>query len=256
MILRSTSIIFLFFSTVSTEGYSTEKPKVGENVWNTQNSKKLLCNNRRSFLSNGVVASTAILTASINRDVAFAVDKQSVVTAEDLVRMIQDASETLDKLLDNWDKATIDCTYADVPRDLLETKNKEMLLDKASTFALFDKSVSVVSCKKSNKIVRDYIGATGKGPLVGIEKRVTNKKLIDLLDPDNLDEYIGQTELFSQSLAKATSLSYAAGVADFDSVNNFQQGEENTKISNLDETKVAIREANSALRRILALLSS
>lgn len=96
----------------------------------------------------------------------------------------------LGSLLDNWEKATVDCIYADIPRELLETKNKEQLLDKASTFALFDKSVSVVSCKKSNKIVRDYIGATGKGPLVGADKRVLKRQLLDRVDPDMLDDYI------------------------------------------------------------------
>ena len=216
-------------------------------------------------------------------------ESSKISSVEELIKVLQDASDTLEKLLNNWDKATIDCTYADVPRDLLETKNKELLLDKASTFALFDKSVvssrciiayiyylflyvsfipilvlfqlklcyfkSVVSCKKSNKIVRDYIGATGKGPLVGIDKSMNNRKLFDALDPDNLDEYIGQTELFSQALAKATSLSYTAGVADFDSINNFQEGAENSKVSSLDEAKSAIEEAHSALKSILALLA-
>ena len=59
----------------------------------------------------------------------------------------------------------------------------------ASEFALFDKSVSVVSCKKTNRIVRDYIGATGKGPLVGADKRLLRKNVVETLDPDNLDDY-------------------------------------------------------------------
>ena len=60
---------------------------------------------------------------------------------------IIEAQDTLDKLLQNWQRATVDCTFADVPRELLEAKNKELLLEKASTFALFDKSVSVETCK-------------------------------------------------------------------------------------------------------------
>jgi hypothetical protein len=86
------------------------------------------------------------------------------------VEQLMDARDVLETLLQNWKRATIDCTFADVPRELLETKNKELLLEKASTFALFDKSGSVETCKTSNKIVRDYLGATGKGPLVRIEK--------------------------------------------------------------------------------------
>ncbi len=78
-----------------------------------------------------------------------------------------DAQETLGILLANYNRATVDCTFADVPRELLEAKNKDLLLEKASTFALFDKSVSVESCKTTNRIVRDYLGVTGKGERVG-----------------------------------------------------------------------------------------
>ena len=68
-----------------------------------------------------------------------------------------EATEALSSLLDNWEKATVDCTYADVPRELLEAKNKEKLLEKASEFALFDKSTSVVSCKRTNRIVSTLV---------------------------------------------------------------------------------------------------
>lgn len=37
----------------------------------------------------------------------------------------------MDVLLRDWDELTIDCTYAEVPKTLLETKNKELLLEKA-----------------------------------------------------------------------------------------------------------------------------
>lgn len=101
---------------------------------------------------------------------------------------IKESQDTLDKLLSNWKRATIDCTFADVPRELLETKNKELLLEKASTFALFDKSVSVETCKTNNRIVRDYLGVTGKGPLVGIDKKL--KQGLDFISPDDLDDYV------------------------------------------------------------------
>lgn len=74
-----------------------------------------------------------------------------------------EAQETLATLLANYERATIDCTFADVPRELLETKNKELLLEKAATNALFDKSASIETCKTTNRIVRDYLGVTGKG---------------------------------------------------------------------------------------------
>ena len=101
---------------------------------------------------------------------------------------IQKAQSALNILLENWQRATVDCTFADVPRDLLEQKNKELLLEKASTYALFDKSVSVESCKTTNRIVRDYLGVTGKGPLVGMEKKL--KLAMDYVDVDQLEDFI------------------------------------------------------------------
>ena len=167
--------------------------------------------------------------------------------------ILKEATEALSSLLENWERATIDCTYADVPRDLLEAKNKEKLLEKASEFALFDKSTSVVSCKKTNRIVRDYIGATGKGPCVGIEKRLLKKNVVDSVDPENLDEYFASVESFSQALSRATSLSYTAGVSDFDSVNNFAKDDSTLNDgSNLEQARKAIEEANLCLKKAIS----
>ena len=148
----------------------------------------------------------------------------------------------------------MDCTFADVPRELLEQKNKELLLEKASTFALFDKSVSVESCKTSNKIVRSYLGLTGVGPMVGIDKKI--RRALDLVQPDadQIDSYVAETELFSEAVSKAASLSYAAGL-DFDSVNNFEKGnDDRNPNSNLEQARIAIQEAAVSLDKIVAIL--
>jgi hypothetical protein len=49
------------------------------------------------------------------------------------VPILKESTEALSSLLENWQKATIDCTYADVPRELLEAKNKDKLLEKVET---------------------------------------------------------------------------------------------------------------------------
>jgi hypothetical protein len=98
-----------------------------------------------------------------NSQLSHARSSPSTVSKANPLEKLMEARDTLDTLLTNYQRATIDCTYADVPRELLETKNKELLLEKASTFALFDKSVSVETCKTTNRIVRDYMGLTGKG---------------------------------------------------------------------------------------------
>lgn len=224
---------------------------------------------RRTFLQNVMKGGTSMIAATFsapisqqfsNNNIANAAPSSTAISPEEEIKILQSAYTALTNLLDNWDKATIDCTYADVPRELLEQKNKAELLEKASTFALFDKSTSVVSCKKSNKIVRDYLGVTGKGPLVGIDKRLLKKSVVNQVDPDSLEEYFESAELFSQTLSKASSLSYMAGVADFDSVNTFAKGSESDVSngdgnSNLDQTKRAIGEARAALGTIVALLT-
>ena len=88
--------------------------------------------------------------------------KEAPAVTNPLENLVE-AQETLDTLLANYKRATIDCTFADVPRELLETKNKALLLEKAATSALLDKSASIETCKTTNRVVRDYLGVTGKG---------------------------------------------------------------------------------------------
>lgn len=174
---------------------------------------------------------------------------------EDIIGPIRLATKALQTLLDNWADSVVDCNYADVPRELLETKNKEELLEKASTFALFDKSVSVVTCKTSNKKIRDYLGRTGIGPLVGIDKRL--RQALDLVDdPDDLDAYVQATELVQQALSRADSYSYTAG-GDYSALNNFDK-EESTKVlennGNLKQVNQSIQTAIDNLKIVLAIL--
>ncbi|KAL9181259.1 hypothetical protein ACHAXT_010064 [Thalassiosira profunda] len=203
------------------------------------------CNRRRAF---AIVCSTCT--------VPFVAHAEEPIADPD-VQLLTEATEVLSSLLENWDKATIDCTYADVPRELLETKNKEKLLEKASEFALFDKSTSVVSCRKTNKIVRDYIGVTGKGPLVGAEKKLLRKNVVQKVDPDSLDDYFAAAESFSQDLSRANSFSYQAG-SDFDSINTFAKEEipERSSNSNLEQARRAIVNANDSLKKALSYVNS
>jgi len=204
---------------------------------------------RRAFLQQCAVMSSiaALPQQSLARN-GFSAD-----TADTLIPAIIEAQTTLHTLLNNWDRATVDCTFADVPRDLLEQKNKALLLEKASTFALFDKSVSVETCKTTNRIVRSYLGLTGVGPLVGIDK-VIRKALNLVVHVDMMDSYVEQTESFSESISKAASLSYAAGL-DMDSVNNFAKGNvDRNANSNLEQSRIAIEDATAALDKIVDML--
>ena len=154
------------------------------------------CRGRRKWIGDVTRAAgcapilSAVLTATLTTPPTVANAASSSLTSP--IEGLTEARDALNSLLENWKRATIDCTYADVPRELLEAKNKDLLLEKASTFALFDKSVSVESCKTSNRIVRDYIGATGKGPLVGIEK-ILRLGLDAIASDENLDTYVTGT---------------------------------------------------------------
>jgi hypothetical protein len=121
------------------------------------NKRRVQSESRRECLQQAIILSVTTILSPQE-----AVAEVTVKTISNPMDTLIEARETLDTLLKNYKRATVDCTYADVPRDLLESKNKELLLEKASTFALFDKSVSVESCKTTNRIVRDYLGVTGK----------------------------------------------------------------------------------------------
>lgn len=211
---------------------------------------------RSTFISS-LVTTTIVATNDVRPALAKSAPATLLPTAEEDIGLIQEASSTLKILLDNWEKATVECIFADIPRELLEQKNKQELLEKASTFALFDKSTSVVSCKTTNRTVRDYIGATGKGPLVNIEKRMLRRSVVDTLDADDLEEYYTQVENFQRAISRASAATYAAGVADFDSIVNFNKGNPTDgSDSNLNQAKGAIRDASLDLEQIVRLLAA
>lgn len=210
---------------------------------------------RRSDFLKGLVA-VVPATLSLGQDAIAA--KTSGISADDEIQMLIDGSDALSSLLNNWERATVDCTYADVPRDLLEAKNKELLLEKAKTSALFDKSASVVSCRKNPRIVREYLGATGKGPLVNADKRFLKRAVADRVDPDALDEYYAQVEIFTQEMAKASAASYTAGMSDLDSINTFAKGEEGASgdSASLEQARKAIIEAKEAMDKAIKCLTT
>jgi hypothetical protein len=165
-------VVFVFSHDAAVSAYSSQPPTT---------------TTRRGWFQS-IIAGTA---AAVCQGMVLPPDTANAAAASTIVNPLPslvEAQKTLDILLQNWKRATVDCTFADVPRELLETKNKELLLEKASTFALFDKSVSVETCKTTNRLVRDYLGVTGKGPLVGMDKRL--KRGLTFIDPDDLDDYV------------------------------------------------------------------
>jgi len=90
---------------------------------------------------------------------------------------------------------------------------------------------------------------------VGIEKRLLKRNVVDAV-VDDLDDYFAEVENFSSSLSKASSFSYTAGTADFDSMNNFSKDESSSgqDESNLEQARLAIVECQSSLSKIVKML--
>lgn len=206
---------------------------------------------RRDWVAASVATATVTLLLPVDSRALSAEPEDSAT----IIASIRQARKALQKLLDNWEESVIDCNYADVPRELLGADQKELLLEKASTFALFDKSVSVVTCKTNNKKIRDYLGRTGIGPVVGLDKKL--RRVFDLIDdPDDLDAYVTATEAAQQALSRADSYSYTAG-GDYDALNNFEK-EDQGKIlesnSNLKQVRQSIQTAIDNLNIILKII--
>ena len=65
-----------------------------------------------------------------------------------------------------------------------------------------------------------------------------------------------EAELFSQALARASSLSYTAGMSDFDSINTFEKDKEVSSAddSSLEQARRAISDARTSLDKCLSIL--
>lgn len=161
---------------------------------------------------------------------------------------IQSSVETLTYTLDRWEEIVVDCTYADVPRALLEQKNKELLLEKAATNALFDKSVSITSCKIVTNDLRDTFR---RPPLSNI-----NTALLELLPMMKDETALERIERVSYDLTRVDSLSFTSR-RDYFALNNFDPEQTNTVLEqpgNLRECRLAIASIAEQLTSILSRL--
>lgn len=244
-------LLFLFHLSKNTSGYQISQHR-NTDCYDTTATHPIRSVSRRNWLS---ATFTAVATDSFLLPDPSLAAPAAAVDGDDIVAPIRAATKTLETLLDNWEKAVVDCNYADVPRELLDVKNKEELLEKASTFALFDKSVAVVTCKTSNKNIRDYLGRTGIGPVVGLDKML--RKALDIIDdPDDLDTFVQATESIQQALSRADSYSYTAG-GDYSALNNFERKDQ-AKIldsnTNLKQVQQSIQLAVENLNLVLGIL--
>ena len=232
-----------------------------------RNESKMMNVSRRFWIQRTLPAALALVSvvASLPKS-AYAHSSRTLATADDaswtsIRAPIQASLDTLVTLTQNWERAVIDCTYADVPRDLLATENKALLLEKASVNALFDKSAAVISCKTVVTTVRDYLGRTGIGPLAHLNQdlRVAFDTVLDadVMNLEDLDALRQSMEDVQEYLARADGLSYAAR-KEATAVNNFDPSLAQQVLadpnSQLTQCRRVIESAIASLQRILQLL--
>jgi hypothetical protein len=165
---------------------------------------------------------------------------------------LESALARLDGLLKNWDLVTIDCTYAEVPRELLESKNKEKLLKQATQNALFDKSASINVCKSTDRVVRRELGTTADGPLSRFDRVLQSPTILSTVDPDRADEFIALSEKLQQALGAADAAAFTSETGDFSARTPFQVGEAPTA-PNLETARLNIKEARELLQALMAM---
>ena len=160
---------------------------------------------------------------------------------------LQASVVALDGLLREWPRLVIDCTFAEVPRELLETKNKEKLLQQASTLALFDKSASINVCKSSNAKVLQVLGKIPNG------EKLQSPILADRVEPDDFEAFLAASERYGSALSAAESAAFLSATGDYSARTSFKEGEQ-ASTPNLDASRENVLLARDALLEVLRLL--
>jgi len=173
------------------------------------------------------------------------------------VSTISTARSALSSLLSSWGKSTTNCDIADVSSQLLSDGQKEELLEKAKTVALFDKDAAVMSCRQDNKKVRSFILQLTK-----LDKEFNEVRDVVVEKDGDLDQYFELVDEYSRHMSSVNSLSYM-GSQDFSSLNSqtmdmtkdlgeqaLSGGRENALGRAEAELKIALK----ALARIVGML--
>ena len=170
----------------------------------------------------------------------------SVCAAIDVNAQLNAGVSALDVLLRDWDSLTIDCTYAEIPRALLETKNKELLLEKASTLALFDKSTSITVCKSSSRQVRQALEPLGK-----LAQGLQTASVAERIREADFEAYLAAAEGYESAISAADAAAYLAA-SDYSARTSFKQGE-TPSTPNLDAARGSVVDAREALAALSKL---
>ena len=178
------------------------------------------------------------------------------------LRRLKVGLKNINNLIDNWIDKTTYCNFGEVQRKMMGAGEKELLLKNAAEGGLldYDKSKTMdVLCKRDPQIVRAYLGlepSTGNTVLYKAEKLMKNLIAIDKVDPDIIDSYFEAIEHYSEAIAAADSLAYAART-DYGSQQSQSRaeaekaGSRDGKEDFLQQSKAQVIKARDALTEIV-----
>ena len=199
------------------------------------------CVSRRALLQHATTGGAAVGAALL--PAVPAANAADALTPERLTASVV----ALDKLLSDWTELVTDCTYAEVPRELLETKNKELLLEKASTLATFDKSSSINVCKSTNKVVRQVLD---KMPA---PKQLQSPAFAALVEEDNFEAFLAASERYTNAVSAADAAAFLSATGDYSARTAFRPGE-TASTPNLDASRENVEMARDALKALTKLV--
>jgi hypothetical protein len=208
--------------------------------------------------------SSTVVVVAVGASTATRSSSESRRTWPEIQTSISQANDTLASLVQNWPRAVIDCTYADVPRDLWQQSNKAYALGKRLRrwHCLTSRFRSCRARPSWERCATIWV-ARALDPWHR-SNQSCKAAVYKLVDIDN-DLTVDQVELILQTvenaeraqLVRADSLSYAAR-RDSTALNNFVPTMSNAMATdpatNLWQCKLATEEAIRDLDTLLALL--
>ena len=170
---------------------------------------------------------------------------------EEVVRLRRGLA-LLEGVLSEWSALTIDCSYGEVRREILESQNKEALLAAASSTS--KAATTVTMCKTSGTKVRRALGTTADGTLSKMSALLTRPALLDTLRSDeDFEAFQYESERLQRALAEADAAAFYSATSDFSAQTTFKKGDTPSAPA-LEKSKDAVAEARDSLAALLRVV--
>ena len=230
------------------------------------------CNCSCSIIINGIsklkrVSSCFIISTILSTYVPINIgsinfNNNAIAVESSEISRLRIGYNQLNYLLKNWDEKTNYCVFGEIKKELLSNDMKDELIQKSKYGGTLDKNPDTINikCKRDPEVVRQFLGL-GNEPIAlslkNAESLMRKPSTLQLIDPDNIDRYIEAVDKYSESIAAADGLSYAART-DYSSTENTSKGDTSLKGSSkedyLSKTKTAVEAVVANLNIIVDIL--